>query len=386
MNIRFSLRHLYLISVLGMMLLALTACPAATPEAAAPAEDEAPTEAAAEEAPTEAAAEEAAAEEAAAEEAALPGEGQTLNVGLPTWDTGWFQNWVVFLLAEELGYEISEPNVLENPAFYTSVATGDLDFWSSGWLPLHNTFVEPVADQVAVAGTLVQAGALQGYLIDQATADEYGITNLEDFKDPEIAALFDTDDNGLANLTGCNPGWGCELVIEHHLDVYELRDAIEHDQGTYSALMADTIARYEAGEPIFFYTWTPNWTIVELVPGEDVVWIEVPFPDLPEDQAQFEDATQVAGVDGCVSDPCEMGFPGNDLAIIANQEWLDENPALAELFDSVEIPLLDIASQNARLLEGEDSEEEIIGHAEEWIAENQERVDEWLQEARSAAE
>ncbi|MCB0061706.1 MAG: glycine betaine/L-proline ABC transporter substrate-binding protein ProX [Caldilineaceae bacterium] len=316
---------------------------------------------------------------------ALPGTGQTLEVALPTWDTGWFSNWVVFRLAEELGYEIDEPSVLENPAFYTSVAQGDIDFWSSGWLPLHNTFIEPVADRVEVAGTLVPAGALQGYLIDKATADEYGITSLEDLKDPEIAALFDSDGDGLANLIGCNPGWGCELVIEHHLDVYGLRDYIEHDQGTYSALMADALARYQTGESIFFYTWTPNWTIVELVPGEDVVWIEVPFPSLPENQAQFEDATQIAGVTGCVNDPCEMGFPGNDIDIIANTEWLDQNPALAALFAQVQIPLQDIARENELIVNGEDSEEDIMRHADEWIANNRDLVDSWLDTAMAAA-
>jgi glycine betaine/proline transport system substrate-binding protein len=319
------------------------------------------------------------------EEVMLPGEGQQLNVAMPTWDTAYFQSWVVFRLAEELGYEVGSPDILDNPLFYTSVAEGDLHFWADGWFPLHNTFLEPVADRVEIAGTIVQAGALQGYLIDKATADEYGITSLEDFRDPEIAALFDTTGNGQANLTGCDPGWGCELVIEHHLDAYDLRDYIEHDQGLYSVLMADTVSRYQAGEPIFFYTWTPNWTIVELVPDEDVVWIEVPFASLPEEQAEFEDATTIEGVMGCVSDPCEMGFPGNDMAIVANSEWLSENPALERLFELVEIPLLDIAEQNALMIEGEDDDADIMRHADEWIEANRELVDSWLAEAMAAA-
>ncbi len=318
-------------------------------------------------------------------EVALPGEGQRLNVAMPTWDTAYFQSWVVFRLAEELGYEVGSPDILDNPLFYTSVAEGDLDFWADGWVPLHNTFLEPVSDRVEIAGTLVQAGALQGYLIDKATAEEYGITNLEDFRDPEIAALFDTTGNGQANLTGCDPGWGCELVIEHHLDAYDLRDHIEHDQGLYSVLMADTVSRYQAGEPIFFYTWTPNWTIVELVPDEDVVWIEVPFPSLPDDQADFEDATVLDGVLGCVSDPCEMGFPGNDMTIVANSAWLSENPALERLLSLVEIPLLDIAEQNALMIDGEDSDEDILRHADEWIEANRDLVDSWLEEAMAAA-
>src|SRR3546814_16654330 len=90
--------------------------------------------------------------------------------------------------------------------------------------------------------------------------------------------------------------------------------------------MADALARYKEGKPILFYTWTPNWTVGLLKPGEDVVWIGTPEPSLPDDQKQFEDLTTVAGVKGCVSDPCEMGWPANDIRPVAHSAFLDENP------------------------------------------------------------
>jgi glycine betaine/proline transport system substrate-binding protein len=291
-------------------------------------------------------------------------------------------------LLQDLGYEVSDPSTLDNPAFYLSAARGDLDFWPNGWFPLHDTFInqEDVQGQVELVGFQVEAGALQGYLVDSASIEEYGITSLEDFKDPEIAAAFDGNGNGQADLIGCNPGWGCELVIEHHLDAYELRDSVEHVQGEYSALMADTISRFQQGEPVLFYTWTPNWTVAELELGEDVMWIEVPFSSLPEEQGGEDVDTTAEGIEGCVSDPCNMGFIPNDIRVVANSTFLDENPAATTLFELVEIPLEDIAQQNVRMIEGEDSEEDIQGHAETWIEENRDQVDEWLSEARSAAE
>src|SRR5690606_16688983 len=151
----------------------------------------------------------------------------------------------------------------------------------------------------------VTAGALQGFLIDKATSDEYGITSLADFADPEIAALFDTDGDGKADLTGCDAGWGCEGAVNTILAEQGLEDMITHVQGTYSLLMAATIARYQRGEPIFFYTWTPNWTVADLQLGEDVVWITVPGSETTED------------VPGCVENPCAMGFVGNDIRAVA---------------------------------------------------------------------
>lgn len=64
--------------------------------------------------------------------------------------------------------------------------------------------------------------AAQGYLIDK-TAEKYNITNIEQLKDPKIAKLFDADGDGKADLTGCNPGWGCEEAINNHLKALWIR-------------------------------------------------------------------------------------------------------------------------------------------------------------------
>ncbi len=380
-------RLIYILSLSLALMLVLAACGGGG-QATEPTEPAGDTETMEEPTPPEAAMEEPTPPEAAmGEGAGMPGEGTTVDIARATWTTGWFQAAIYDQLLQELGYEVSQPSELGAELFYVAAAEGDVDFWPNGWFPLHNNFIqqEDVQGNVEQVGFQVEAGALQGYLVDRATAEELDITNLEDFTRPEVVEAFDSDGDGLANLTGCNPGWGCEAVIEHHLDAYELRDYVQHVQGTYAALMAETINRYESGEPIFFYTWTPNWTIAELVPGEDVVWIGVPFPSLPEDQADLEDQTVAEGVEGCVAEPCDMGFPPNDIRVVANTEFLNSNPAAAQLFELVVIPLQDIADQNVKMQEGEDSEDDIQRHASEWIEANRDQVDQWLEEARAAA-
>jgi glycine betaine/proline transport system substrate-binding protein len=316
----------------------------------------------------------------------LPGEGKTVHIARATWDTGWFQAEVFKLLLERLGYTVSEIKTMQNEEFYQAAAQGKVDMWANGWFPLHTVFVEnePVQGKVAPVGYEVRAGALQGYLIDKKTAEEIGITSLEDLADPDIAEVFDRDGNGKADLIGCDPGWGCEQSIEHHLDTYGLRETVEHVQGNYSSLMAETIAYYQRGEPVLFYTWTPNWTIGMLVPGDDVVWIEVPYASLPAGQDEMEDLTIVIGVPGCVSENCNMGYPPNDIRVVANKAFLDENAAARKLFELVEIPLEDISAQNALMFEGEDSEDDLREHAEDWADDNRDIVSMWLEEARSA--
>ena len=195
---------------------------------------------------------------------------------------------------------------------------------------------------------------------------------------------FDSNGDGKADLVACPPGWGCEVVINHHLDAYNLRDYINPITASYNASFADALARYRGGEPILFYTWTPNFTTFELVPGEDVEWINVPSIDASEGQSGFEDAMTLSGVEGAVSDPIDMGFVANDITVVANNTFLDENPAAAKLFELASIPLEDITEMTARINAGENSDEAVMAMAGEWVAEHQEQVDGWLEQARAA--
>ncbi len=93
----------------------------------------------------------------------------------------------------------------------------------------------------------------------------------------------------------------------------------------YAAAMADAVAAPSAGDPVLFYTWTPNWTVNKLVPGEDVIWIELPEVDLPETLMHLADTATSTGIKGCVNDPCRLGFPSNDIVSVVNTAFLEEN-------------------------------------------------------------
>ena len=207
----------------------------------------------------------------------MPGKGTTVDPIKGSPANAWFQHMVVQLGLEALGYEIEETREADFPALHLAIGSGDADYTINHWKPLHNDFFEKSGgDDVMTRVNAVIRGAGQGYYMDKKTAEANGITNIEQLKAPEMAKLFDSDDDGLANLSGCNPGWGCEIAIENHMDDFDLRESIEHDQGSYFAIMADTITRYNEGKPIFYYTWTPNWISDVLVPGVDVVQVGVP--------------------------------------------------------------------------------------------------------------
>jgi glycine betaine/proline transport system substrate-binding protein len=319
---------------------------------------------------------------ATAETETPPPSSKTVRMARATWNTGWFQAEIYAQLLEELDYTVDDPVSLSPEEFYPALADGEYDMWANGWFPLHKSNVESYEEIVPI-GSQVRGGALQGYLIDKQTAEAEGITNLADLQNPAVAALFDQDGNGKADLIGCNVGWGCEAVIEHHLDTYDLRETVEHVQGEYADLMQDTIEHYEAGNPVLFYTWTPNWPLNELTPGEDVQWLEVPFSSLPSGDAAEEELTLVPDVDGCASNPCNLGYPLNDIRVVANNAFLAANPDARRLLQLVQIPLDDINTQNSTMFFGEDSSEDIRQQAENWIADHRQQVNAWLDEAEA---
>jgi glycine betaine/proline transport system substrate-binding protein len=165
-------------------------------------------------------------------------------------------------------------------------------------------------------------------------------------------------------------------VIENHLDAYGLRDNVTHNQGSYGAIIADTIARFKQGDSIFYYTWTPYWVSGVLVPGRDVVWLQVPFSSLPGARKD---------VDTSLPDGSNYGFQANNQRIIANAEWSKANPAAAKLFSIMKLSNNDISAQNLRMRDGEKSAADIERHANAWIKANQATFDGWIAEAKAAA-
>lgn len=290
-----------------------------------------------------------------------------------------FQTEVVNLGLAQLGYEIEPLVEVDYTALFADMSNGNITFTPAHWSVNQQALFQNSGGDTALerSGSIVK-NSLQGYMIDKATADEYGITSIEQLADPEISALFDTDGDGKANLAGCPAGWLCAEIIDYHINEYGLQDTVQQEKGQYVTLISDVMTRYEQGQPVFYYTYTPFWLQSILQEGEDVVWLEVPYTSLPEGQGGdlTEKETSVDGKN--------LGFAVQDQMIVANQGFVDENPAALTFFNLVEIPIEDINAQNQLIQEGEDSPEQIKAHAEAWVQANQAQFDNWIETALEA--
>ncbi len=288
-----------------------------------------------------------------------------------------FQLHVVTEILKKMGHEVEITNGVEYSVAFQTIANNatseDVYFMAAHWDPLQNTMIKGAGGEKKLTKfpPFVENCA-QGYLIDKKTAGKYNIKYINDLDKPEIAKLFDIDGNGKADLTGCSGGWGCAKVIEHQLDAYNLRDNIDHNQGAYSALIANTIARYKTGKPILYYTWTPYWVSGKLVPGKDVVFLQVTHSANPNTKSTK------------LSNGADYGFNANSQKIVANSSISTNHKDISKLFNIIKLNVNDISGENMLMANGQNKEKDIINHAKTWLKINKTKVDAWIKEAKAA--
>lgn len=315
-----------------------------------------------------------------------PGEGATVRAAVADYQSAMPIEAIVSELLRELGYDVPSARTLAPPLFYQAVTLGDVDYWPNSWMPQQvNLLPDNFEENAAFVGTIVEKGAIQGYLASKDEVEEFGIESLADFRRPEVIDAFDPDGNGTIEMLGCNPGWACADIIAHHLETYDLEDVINVMEADYTAGFADVLARHRNGEPVLYYTWTPNFTLFEIPPGEEVLWINVPEIAPTEEQEGVVESMTASNVEGAVTDPIKLGFSANDIRVAANREFLEANPVARRLFEQIEIPLVDVSGLALRVNEGENSPQAVEAMAQEWIDDNRDDIDEWMEAARAAA-
>ncbi len=284
-----------------------------------------------------------------------------------------FQLYVVVDVLRQMGYDVDVTNGVDYSVAYKTIAQNkkNIFFMAAYWNPIQNNMIKGVGKKNLFIGGKYIENCAQGYLIDKKTAEKYHIKYLNDLKDPKLAKLFDINGDGKADLAGCNPGWGCAKVINYELNAYGLKNTINQDQGKYSAIIANTIARYKTGKPILYYTWTPYWVSGVLVPGKDVVFLQVTHSAHP--------------IVKCTRLPngANYGFVINNQFIVANavtKKYKD----IAKLFKIMKLSVNDVSGENMLMSKGENKEKDIKRHAKMWVKQNQAKIDTWIKEAKAA--
>jgi glycine betaine/proline transport system substrate-binding protein len=334
-----------------------------------------------------------------------PGDGVSVVAGRASWSTGYVQAEIFTALLRELGYTVSESADMElGPQnAFMAMAEGQMDFWANSWMPGHSSWLmgertdgSLIGDAVTVLGEEIMAGGLQGFLIEKGFADEYGIKTMEDLdNNADAIAAYDATDanpgNGLVDIMGCPEDWTCDNIINSMIVGAGYKNIVQVKAG-YDPMWAQATDMVNEGLPVVAYTWTPSAYITTIRPGDNAYWIGLEYildDSNPNNQDGGEGwdqrpGTAAIGEDMCPARSadglCPIGWAAADIQAAANNDFLADNPAAEELFKQIKLSVMDVSVANVAQSAGESP----IDLAAEWIANNRDKVDPWLEAARAA--
>lgn len=329
-----------------------------------------------------------------------------MTMARANWADGYFHAALFRQLLQRLGYEVNDPAEKElgpNLA-YIAMAEGDVDFWANSWYPNHNSWLihnlsdgSLTGDHISRIGGFMSAGLLQGYFITKSFAEEYGIRTMDDLnRNPEAVAAYDADDfnsgNGIVDMYGCPESWTCDDIIQSQIAFSNL-DNISQILAGYEAMFAEAISKIDEGQPVLIHSWSPSPYIVQLRPGEKVMWIgveEVIDDSNPLGRSGGEGWDQRPGRANISSDAClyivddglcQTGFKPADIVVTARNDLLENHPAAKRLFEVATMDPVVVAQMIIRVRNNEDPED----LAAEWINDNIDQANAWIAEALAAA-
>lgn len=252
---------------------------------------------------------------------------------------------IVKSVLEEAGYNVDDKQMEAGPA-WTDIADDPAAFTTAAWLPAtHADYWEQYQDDLEEIGVFVDKAPL-ALTVPEYVVDEYGIEEMDD--------LLENEEFGEAvdwTITGIDPGAGIMQNTETALDAdegYGLEDAgWTLEESSESAMLAELIDAYDNEEPIIVPGWQPHQKFDQM----DLYMLE---------------------------DPKEIyGGEGDEIVAMGNKDFQETAPAAFEIIKRITEDY-DTDIEQELLVEINIEEKDPEEVAEEFLEENQDLVDEWL--------
>ena len=291
---------------------------------------------------------------------------KNINITRANWDTGWFQAEVYKVILERLGYNVKISKPQKPAKAYKDLANGKYDLFFNGWFPTHSSYLNSTSGNAVRVSNVIKKGGLQGIIIDKKTAERFNIESITDLRNH--ASQFDINGDGRADLIGCPKGWGCEKQISNIVNDLDLNSYINVVKNDYFKEINKTINRFNQGKSVLFYTWSPNYPLGAMKLGKDILWIDVPYR-----------ATSKLRISNATKSEINLGFNGDDISVVANTNFIRNNPEVENLLKNISFSINDVSNQNLKMHYGEKSDSNIRRHAENWVASNSKKVTSWIE-------
>ncbi len=213
---------------------------------------------------------------------------------------------------------------------WQSLATGDIDFMVTAWLPgTHKAYYEELKDDVVDLGPLYEGAAIGLVVPTYVTIDS-------------IEELNDHADKFGGKIVGIDAGAGIMAAADQAITDYGLN--LDLLQSNDAAMTAELKTAYEQEEWIVVTGWAPHWKFGAF----DLKFLEDP----------------------------KLSFGGEEtINPITRVGFAEDHPEINEFLDNYHLSTADFGSLIAAMEEYDDD----LEAAKAWIEENRSLVDSWFE-------
>lgn len=260
-----------------------------------------------------------------------------VTIGWIPWDECVAATYLWKAILEDEGYEV-ELTQLDVAPVYSGMASGDIDLFLDGWLPVtHEDYWNEFGDSIEDLAVWYDKGTLE------LSVPAY----VEDVN--SIADLVGKADLFGGKIVGIEPGAGLmRLTREAVMPGYGLEGEYELLEGSTPAMLAELDRAIDRQEPVVVTLWHPHWAYAA------------------HDLKDLEDPQGLFGAN-------------ENMHALARDGFSDDFPEVAEWISNFEMSDEALAALEMLVIEdyGTGREEEAV---EAWLSEpeNRELVDSWL--------
>ncbi len=240
---------------------------------------------------------------------------------------------------------------------------GSIDVHTDLWMPNNQSMWDQYIDGVQTVATNMPYKGTSNIYVPSYMADK--VRSIEDLNNPEIAAMFDTDGDGLGEYWAGDVTWASTKRWQIKFKSYGLDGLWEPNIISADTFKAGLEAAYASGKPQLFYYWTPEALHVKY----DLTALEEPsrFEGCEDVDLQAENWLEVSTFE-CVIAP-------NDIYVAYSKSLETRNPAVAKMLSNVQFTGDEINGWIVEMFENKRDPQEV---AEEWIEDNVDIVNGWI--------
>lgn len=254
----------------------------------------------------------------------------------------------------------------QQPVIFAGLDKGDgsIDVHTDMWMPNHQASWDQYVEGNETIDVNTPYQGTSNIYVPSYMADT--VRSIEDLRKPEVAAMFDTDGDGLGEYWAGDVTWASTKRWQIKFKSYGLDGLWEPLIVSADTFKAGLAAAYASSKPQLFYHWTPEALHVQY----DLSIVEEPerYDGCEDVDLDAENWLEVSEFD-CV-------IASNDIYVAFSKSLYDRNPPVAKMLKNVRFTGDEINGWIVEMFENKRDPQEV---AEEWIEDNIGTVQGWIE-------